>query len=177
MTKDKAKLIYQYINDKYKEFNNFQSIESISDFIRSNQVPLAEFFNLLSKNASDKKHHITSMEDYEESANYYIDQFNIFKDRLLSYENCSKSQDEKFLDNIAFTTRQMLCNYLYTPAKIGIEFDTRQCCGIATYFTDKIVKDMKNLESTKIIIGDLLGIWSQHMQYKRICCILPLIYM
>ena len=51
----------------------------------------------------------------------------------------------------------MLCNYLYTPAKTEIEFDTRQCCGIATYFTDKIVKDMKNLESTKIIIGDLLG--------------------
>ena len=77
MTKGKAKLIYQYINDKYKEFNNFQSIESISDFIRSNQVTLAEFFNLLSKNASDKKHHITSVEDYEESASYYIDQFNI----------------------------------------------------------------------------------------------------
>ena len=25
--------------------------------------------------------------------------------------------------------------------------------------------------------GDLLGIWSQHMQYKEIYCILPLIYM
>ena len=25
--------------------------------------------------------------------------------------------------------------------------------------------------------GDLVGIWSQHMQYKEIYCILPLIYM
>ena len=25
--------------------------------------------------------------------------------------------------------------------------------------------------------GDMLGIWSQHMQYKEIYCILPLIYM
>ena len=25
--------------------------------------------------------------------------------------------------------------------------------------------------------GDIVGIWSQHMQYKEIYCILPLIYM
>lgn len=168
MTKNKAKLIYQYINDKYKEFNDFQNIESISEFIRNNQVALTEFYNLLSEEASYKKHHITGMEDYEESDSYYIDQFNIggrplFKDRLLSYENFSKSQDEKLLDNVAFTTRQMLCNYLYTPVNIGIEYDTRQCCGIATYLTDKIVKDMEDIESKKIIISDLLGtIYNPH---------------
>ena len=26
-------------------------------------------------------------------------------------------------------------------------------------------------------VGDMIGIWSQHMQYKEIYCILPLIYM
>lgn len=172
MSKDKAKLIYQYLNNKYKEFNHFQNVERICEFVNNNQIALAAFYNALYETASQKPI-ITNIEDYENSFGYYIDQFKIggyplFKDRLISYEECSKELEEKLLDNIAFTTREMLCNYLNIPTNIGVEFDTNQCCGIATYFTDKIVREMNNIKSTKIIVGDLLGATSRPHAFSLI---------
>ena len=83
----------------------------------------------------------------------------------------------RLTDDLEVTTTEN--NNKVTSLNLAVQRSSKNADGV--YETDFIRCVLWNAIATSTSEyckkGDIIGIWSQHMQYKEIYCILPLIYM